>query len=319
MSEVVKRFIYMILFLPYILLTNCGDHYRKYEETRFMMGTYLKIVVYGEDEERLKKDVDEAFELAKRLDRKFSVFDGEISVINRNGGGKIDGDIKYLLKVSKEINRITQGHFDITVYPLLKLWGFTDENYRVPSEKEIERAIKNVDMKRLRIKDDLLSLNGAEIDLSSLSKGYIVDRVVEFLKERSIRTGLVDGGGDIRVWGRRKNKRFYRIGIKHPRESGIIEVIELNNESVATSGDYENYFIKEGIRYHHLIDARTGYPVRNFMSVTVVDTSACAADAWSTALFVSGNEGIEIAERYGIKSIFIYSEDGEIKIKKIGW
>ena len=307
-----KFFNFLFLFL---LIFSCSkENLYKNEDTKFVMGTYLRIVVYGDNKDDLKVKIDSSFILAQKLDKKFSVFDGSIALINKEGKGLIDHDFKLLINHSYEVYKITKGDFDITVFPLIKLWGFADNEPHLPDSTSIRDVLKKVDMKKVVIKGDSIFLNYTEIDLSSIAKGYIVDKVVEYLRNNGITTGLVDAGGDIRVWGSRRKKSFYKIGLKNPRGKGLIDTLRLKDISVATSGDYENYFLENGKRYCHLINANTGYPVDRFVSVTVFNEKAYIADMWATALFVSGEKAFEIVKRSNIRAIFVYKDAKSLKL-----
>lgn len=304
----------IIVFLLFLLFCNKPE---EYEETRLLLGTYVRIKVYKVDKEQVKKAVDKAFKEIARIDSLTSTFDeqSEVSRLNREGKGVLSPELKEMIEVSLSISEISKGAFDITLYPLENLWGFYNGDYRIPSPSEIEESLKKIDYHNLLLEGDSLFLNGTEIDLAGIAKGYAVDRAVEVLKREGVSTGLVDAGGDIRVFG---NKRGgFKIGLKHPRREGIFRVFTIKDEAIATSGDYEKFFIKDNQRFCHIIDPSSGYPANRCLSATIVCTNAITADALATALFVLGpKKGITLAQSLKKKVFFIYEEGG--KLKEIG-
>lgn len=286
-----------------------------YEETRLLLGTYVRIKVYKMEKERAKGVIDRAFKEIARIDSITSTFSQESEVfrLNRKGKGVVSSDLKRMIEKALYISEITDGAFDITVYPLEELWGFYTGRYRVPTDSEIRETLKSVNYKNVVVKgDSVYLLHHTRIDLAGIAKGYAVDRAVEVLKREGIDCGLVDAGGDIRVFGRKRGG--FRIGLKHPRKEGIFKVFKIKEGAIATSGDYEKFFIKRGKRYCHIIDPHTGYPAHRCVSATILTDKAMTADALATALFVLGpDRGERLADSLGKKALFIYEERGELK------
>jgi len=193
-----------------------------------------------------------------------------------------------LFKTAAEVNHSSSGSFDITVAPLSQLWGFQSGKHRVPASEEILLVLKRTGMKKIRINNGSLILNaGMELDWGGIAKGYGVDLAAQKLKDMGISKGFINAGGDLCCWGKNPEGKPWQVGIKHPREVGFVEVMPLSDKSAATTGDYQRYFIKKGIRYHHVFDPHTGYPSQGKQSVTVIGPETCLCDALSTALFVS--------------------------------
>ncbi|GAH67463.1 unnamed protein product, partial [marine sediment metagenome] len=237
-------------------------------------------------------------------------------------GEVVSAELAGLIDEALEVSAKSGGAFDPTVFPLLELWGFYDSTEcerKMPSEEEIEEVLALVDYRLVTIKGDTVRFDpermqgvllvlragspagyvvtGWGMDLGGIAKGYAVDRAVKVLREQGIERGIVDAGGDILCFGHKRNG--WSIGIRHPRSANpneTIGVIRVDSGAIATSGDYENYFEVEGIRYHHLIDPATGMPAREAISATVIAPTATQADAWATALFVLGEEGITLLE-----------------------
>jgi len=307
---IVGVLIVLVLFWRYSELSHSIT-----KVTAFLMDTLVTIEI--EDNVRLELVANEGIGIMQDLQNKFDVnaSSSDIAKINASSGTspvEVSGDTLELLKEAIRISRLTRGAFDITIGALTKEWGFTDGNYRVPSEKEIKDRLRLVDYNSIKIYDSKVELSkkGMFLDLGGIAKGYAVDKVYEFLKNKGVKRAIINAGGTIKTI-EREPKRVWKIGIKDPTGSkDIIGVLYLDSGwAVATSGDYERYFIKDGVRYHHLLDPKTGYPSRHCRSVTVVSKRAVEADALSTAIFVLGpREGLALAERLGLGVVIVDSE-----------
>lgn len=266
-----------------------------YGETRVLWNVPVTVSVWTSRADRARESVERCFLRIKESAARLNYYDprSEVARINRNSGirpVKVSAETFHLIEKALEISRMVGGAFDITVRPLYALWDFRKK--RVPTSQEITKAKERVgydlvvlDRKRRTV---FLRKKGMEIDLGGILKGFLADRCVEILREMGVSGGMVAVGGDIRVFGSRPGRDVWRIGIKDPRGSGVIAVLELREGAVSTSGDYERFFLKGGKRYHHIIDPRTGYPARGIWSATVVAKEGVLADALSTALFVLG-------------------------------
>ena len=224
-----------------------------------------------------------------------------------------------VLGTANEVSKLTGGAFDITVGPLVNLWGFgpQDSHGEVPGKDEIESALARTGYRNIELKQAPAAvrkqLPGLYIDLSSIAKGYAVDRIAGLLEQKGIENYLVEIGGELRGKGQNERGRSWRVGIERPSttDRAVYAVVEINEAGLATSGDYRNYFEQDGQRYSHTIDPVTGRPVTHRLaSVTVVTASAARADALATALMVLGPEdGYALAERKGIAAFFIVRAD----------
>jgi len=217
-----------------------------------------------------------------------------------------------LFKTAVEVNRNSFGSFDITVAPLSQLWGFKSGEYRVPSSEEILSILKRTGMKKIRInKGSLILTAGMELDWGGIAKGYGVDLATQKIKDLGISKGFINAGGDLCCWGKNPEGKPWQVGIKHPRKIGFVEIIPLSDKSAATSGDYQRYFIKKSIRYHHIFNPHTGYPSQGKQSVTVIGPETCLCDALSTALFVSKTPE-KILKKYPEYGAILINSKGEI-------
>lgn len=265
--------------------------------------------------------INEAFKEMERIEKVFSKFDekSEVSKINSLAGIKeinISPEVMKVIEDSLYYSRISEGSFDITVAPLVKIWGFGYKNNTIPDRSMIQEALKHVGRENILIDAEKPSIRfldkDTKIDLGGIAKGYAVDRVKEVLISKRINNALINLGGNIFGLGAPPGKKGWRIGIQCPRHKNkIIWIVNLRNRAVSTSGDYERFFIVNGKRYSHIISPVTGEPVQGVMSVTVVADSAEASDALSTAIFVMGEKKREdIIKSIKDIEVLVVKEDG---------
>lgn len=246
--------------------------------------------------------------------------ESEISRFNAAPAGEwfeVSEDFYLVLTAAMAISWQSQGAYDVTVGPLVNLWGFGPDGSveRAPDAAQVAAARERVGQDKLRVEGETLrvrKLTDLYLDFSSIAKGFAVDQIARWLSGEGVENYLVEVGGEMRVAGRSGRGDAWRIGIEAP-ETGRIDVartLRLGNDAVATSGDYRNYFEADGVRYSHTIDPRSGYPVAHeLVSVTVVHPSSMLADAWATALTVLGAEhALAVAEAEGLAVYFIERE-----------
>jgi len=281
--------------------------------TFFSLDTVVDVKYKGYNK-RVEQKIKNEF---KRIYNKFSpsVRSSVLNSINRGGKRKIDRETLYLIKESLLFYKKSNGIFDITVKPLLDLWGFESDKRRVPSKKEIKKALKFVSSKRILLTNNEINLpEGFKIDLGGIAKGYAVDRAAHIFKKAGINNFLINAGGDLIAEGVNDKGKPWVIGIQHPRSSGIIKVFSVKNKAVATSGDYQRYFIKNGIRYCHIISPFTGYPYRKWASMTVIADDCITADALSTAFFGMDIDTIEKTINKYFKNIRFYGINSNLQV-----
>jgi len=321
---------YLKLFIAIaILIAGCERGSPIVKKTQPLMGTWVSISVYEPDigPEKVREAIRKAFEAIEKIDSLMSAYDdqSEISRINRSGANKsleISPDTLAVLNKSAWINKISRGAFDITIQPLIELWGFYDGGgSAIPTNEEIEEVLAFVGQNKLIIDKEYgyisKSKKDIKIDLSGIAKGFAVDAAISMLMRDDVRNALVDAGGDIYCLGSGA-KNSWKVGIKHPRKNKIISTLELKNIAVATSGDYENFKTVNSQRFSHIIDPRTGYPVRNKpVSVTVLAPDCATADGLATALTVMGAEdGLALVERLDFtEAIFISQNNESLRIE----
>lgn len=282
----------------------------------FAMDTVMDFTACGKNAEAA---VDAAMAEVRRLDALLSAADpsSEVSRLNREGGGTVSGDTAAVLQTALETYAETAGLFDCTVYPLVRLWGFPTQEYRVPSEAELAEVLPLADSGRLAFDGKTLRMaEGQAIDFGGVGKGYAAARAMDIFRERGVRSGMVSLGGNVQVLGRKPDKSPWRIGVRNPVGDGYFAVLSLEDKAAVTSGGYERYFEAEGETYIHILDPRTGCPAESdLLSVTVVSEDGARADALSTALFLMGREGAAAfwKERGGFDMVLV-TEDQRVLI-----
>ena len=234
----------------------------------------------------------------RRLDALLSIGnpDSEISALNRAGSAALSEDSRAMVERALELHAQTGGRFDITILPLMELWGFTSGEHHVPTEAELTEALSRVGADRLTYQPDTGKLTldpGQSIDLGGIAKGYTSQRVMEIYRAAGVTSGLVSLGGNVQCLGARPDGTPWRIGIQDPwgAEGAMVAVVEVVDEAVITSGGYERYFVDEdtGITYQHILDPGTGMPANgDLASVTIVSPDGTLADGLSTALYIMG-------------------------------
>lgn len=287
------------IFLLVILLSGCHKNQALYKDTQVLMGTFVEVT--SPDQKAAKIVFDEF----KRIDNLLSKYrpDSEVSRLNKLGKLRVSPGTFYVIKKSKEFWEISDGAFDITAAVLVDLWGFTDKKYYLPKEDEIKKSLNLVGSDKIILndKDNMVEFktSGVKIDLGGIAKGYALDCTVKKLKENNINSCLINAGGQVFALGDKFGKPW-RIAIKGPRAQGMVDYLKLKDNSVSTSGDYEQYFIRNNKRYSHILDPKTGYPVNTGLeSVTVIAPCGLDADAISTAIFVLGKtRGEDLIKRF---------------------
>lgn len=291
------------------------------------MGTTYHISWVGQDAKlatNLQQQVDKRL---AAINKSMSTYDpeSELSLINRSkattdeqGWITLSADLTEVLAMSLELWQKSDGAFDITVGPLVNLWGFGPDARpeHTPEQASIVELKQKIGIQHLEldpVQRKLRLTSPQYLDLSGVAKGWAVDEIAHLVANVASQSFMVEIGGEIRAQGLKPNKQPWRIAIEKPEQllqQSSALIIELNGIGVATSGDYRNYFEEQGVRYSHTIDPSTGYPIKhNLASVTVIHPSTGFADAWATALTVSGPEkGLQLAEQYNLA---VYMQIGQ--------
>ncbi len=287
----------VLLFLLCIaMLTACqnSDENKKVSKDIFAMDTYMTVTAYGKNAENgVNKAVDEINRLETVLSAEKQ--ESDIYKLNETGSGTLSTDTKNIVSKALEINKTTNGAFDISIYPLMVKWGFITQKYNVPSKNEISKLLKDVDSSKIIFDEksgNIKLKENMKIDLGGIAKGYTSNRVMQIFKECGVKSGLVSLGGNVQALGTKTDGTAWQIAIENPdKSSDYIGVVSVKDKAVITSGGYERYFEKNGKTYHHILDPETGYPAESGVkSVTIVSDDGTLADALSTSLFVMGKE-----------------------------
>ncbi|MCX5693319.1 MAG: FAD:protein FMN transferase [Candidatus Omnitrophica bacterium] len=309
-----------IFYFLIFVLTGCGRD-SSVKETGILMDTFCEISCYGVSKDKAIAAIDAAFKEMERVEKVFNKFDedSEVSKINRLAGSEkviISKEFFNLTEESIYYSGISEGAFDITVAPLMEIWGFVRKHKVIPDKDAVENALKSVGYKNIALDPEELSIRflnkGVKVDFGGIAKGYAVDRAKDVLVSKGIKNGLVNLGGNIFALGSAPGRKSWKIGVQDPRNKGrLLRSFELTDRAISTSGNYERFFEIGGKRYSHIMNPLTGEPCQGIISVTVAADSAEKADALSTAIFVMGEEkGLNFARSIkGIK-VLILKEDG---------
>ncbi len=317
------RYIIIAALTAAILLSGCEKQRPAIHLTGATMGTQYSITIVQPDEieqENLKAEVSA---LLSAINAAMSTYDpnSELSLINQNSSMdwiEISEALYTVLQAAISVADASGGAFDVTVGPLVNLWGFGPNRGTgiVPDPSAIASAGERVGTNKFVIRDNPSALRKqhpeVSIDLSGIAKGYAVDILAGFLQEQGYEDFLIDIGGELRVAGLNRNGTAWRIGIENPTVGGreVGKTVALTNTGLASSGNYRNYFESEGVRYGHTIDPKTGAPTQHRLaSVTVLHPTAMLADAWATALMSLGfDEGLKVANDHDLAALFFAAE-----------
>jgi thiamine biosynthesis lipoprotein len=279
-----------------------GQEMLRLEKSADAMGSTYSIAVYGYDRLKMEAAVDAAFDEVRRLDDMLSNYkpESEWSEVNRNAAEKpvkVSRELFRLLSACLEYSRQGEGAFDITVGPLMKVWGFYKGSGHLPHRADVQAALTKVGYRHILLYPATQTVRfdrlGVEMDPGGIGKGYAVDRMVDVLKQNGVRVALVAGSGSsIYGLGAPPNEpQGWRTEIKDPWDaSKTLAVVYLKDMSMSTSGSYEKFFRAEGRIYAHIMDPRTGYPAQGTVSVSVVAARTIDSEAWAKPYFVNGRQ-----------------------------
>jgi thiamine biosynthesis lipoprotein len=270
------------------------------EQSAEAMGSAYSIATYGYDRQAMQTAVEAAFDEVRQLDSMLSNYkpDSEWSEVNREAARHpvhVSSELFQLLAACQEYSRQSEGAFDISVGPLMKVWGFYKGTGHLPHRAEVMAAMQNVGYQHMHLDAAAQTVSfdrpGVELDPGGIGKGYAVDRMIDVLKAKSVTTALVSGSGSS-IYGLGAppdEPRGWRIMIRDPKDErkSVAEVF-LHNESMSTSGSYEKFFRAEGHIYSHIMDPRTGYPAPGMLSVSILSPRTIDSEAWAKPFFING-------------------------------
>ncbi len=292
-----KRRIIAMLLICALALSGCSSNDTTPKETAeiFAMNTIMNLTVYGENATEVLVD---ARVLIQKYEQLFSVNieTSDVAKLNVAQGKPVQvAEETYdLLKQSIQLSEQTEGLFDVSIYPLVRAWGFTTESYRVPEEQEIQQILPCVDYRKIVLgEENTVTLpENMQIDLGAIAKGYLSQKLIELFKEKQVTAAVVSLGGNVQTYGKKPDGTAFQVGITDPKDGiSVYGGLEVGEKAVVTSGSYQRYFEQDGKTYHHIMDKRTGAPAESDLkSVTVITDRGEVADALATALFVMGKE-----------------------------
>ena len=315
-----KQFV-VLLFLVAALLQ--GGELLRIEDSLDAMGTTYTVVAYAEDQQQLEDGVGAAFTEARRLEAMLSNYrsQSEWSKVNREaakGAVQVSPELFNLLAACLEVSRQSVGTFDISVGPLMQVWGFYKGSGRLPSAAEVSGALQKVGYQNIVLDAQNRTVRflkaGVEIDPGGICKGYAVDQMTDKLKEHGIRSALISAGGSsIYALGAPPNDSGWTVKIRHPRKwLETVEELRLKDESLSTSGDYEKFFEAGGKIYSHIMDPRTGYPASGVLSVSVIAPRTMTSEFWTKPFFILGRDWAAGNRPKGLR-VFFCEDRAEVK------
>ncbi|MGI6027819.1 MAG: FAD:protein FMN transferase [Candidatus Heteroscillospira sp.] len=316
----------LLLLIPALLLCGCSalekepelDEYTSYV---YAMDTVMTLTAYSDSEDANSALADAAGAI-EALERRVSVTDEQSDIFRLNANSDapqtVSDDTAEILTRALELCRSTGGALDVSIYPVVREWGFTTGNYKVPDYNTLLELLKKVDYSNVSVDGNTVSLSpGMQIDLGSVTKGYVGDMAADILSEAGIRSAVLNLGGNVRVMGSNPNGESWRVGVQDPLDSSkYFGIISVTDKSVVTSGGYNRYFESGGKTYWHILDPHTGYPADNgVISATIVGEDGLMCDGLSTAAFVMGvNEAFDYWRQNGGFDMLLMTKYGHIYI-----
>ncbi|MGL4629210.1 FAD:protein FMN transferase [Cetobacterium sp.] len=283
-----------LLFLLFLLLLGCEKKVERVDEEKFAFGTFFKVTIFSNNAKDAKGKIGLAFKEIERIDEKYNskVKGSLVDNLNKTKKEIFDEEGVYLLKEVKKTYELSEKKYDITMEPLMMVWGFSEEvevRTVLPGEEELKKASENVDFSKVEIENNIVSIKNSDmkIDTGSFLKGYAVKKAAEKLRENGVTNGFISAISSIEAIGTKGDGTPWKIGIQNPdNPSEILGIVELNNQSMGVSGNYQTYVEIDGKRYHHILDKETNYPVQDKKMVVVVNKNSFEADMYSTAFFL---------------------------------
>ncbi|KLU75884.1 thiamine biosynthesis protein ApbE [Clostridium botulinum] len=307
-------------------LGGCGKREAKqYTKTFIALGTAINFNIFSNNEKEAQLALEEGIKKIKEIENKMSVNikQSEISTLNTNGQSKVSDETFYVIKNGLKYSKLAKGKFDITVEPLVRIWGIGTEHARIPNNSEISNAKKLINYNNVSLdeKNNKVTLGKSQqMDLGAIAKGYTADEVKKVFLKHNIKSGTINLGGNVMTIGNKVDGSEWKIGMQNPfgTRDDCMGIVYGKNLSVVTSGNYERYFEKDGVRYHHILDIDTGYPSKSeVISATIISENGIDGDALSTTVYILGVEkGLELIEELkGIDAILI-TKDRKVYVTK---
>jgi len=319
--NITSLILFAMLSLPFLSSCSGTSSAALHKSSRLLLGTLVEVSIPG-NPEKAASAAQAVFDEIKRIEDLTSFHKpSALTAINDAAGAgpvKADAELLGLIATSMRTAEKTGGAFDPTVGALSRLWSFSAGEPRLPERSEIDDALTRVGWNRVRVDPPAqtigLSKKGMALDLGGIAKGYALDRAREVLKEHGIADALVNAGGDVLVMGEKEPGKPWRVGVQDPRNPReVVAVVAVKDRIILTSGDYERFFDKDGKRYHHILDPKTGYPAEGVQSVTSVATSGVQAEPLGATVFVKGIEdGLKYVQSLGDVEALVIDGHGSV-------
>ena len=311
-----RKLFCLILLIALLMQFGCRVQTEAHSATGFACDTIVTITAYAPQE-----TVDAAMQVCRDYEAVLSktIEGSDVWRLNHADGApvEVNPETAELLRLAITIGEQSGGTFDVTIAPASALWDFTADAPTLPDPDALKNAVSRVDYRNIAIEGNTVTLkNGAGIDLGGIAKGYIADRVAAYLREAGVASACINMGGNIVTIGTKPDGSAWTIGVRDPNGTPeqSEEVLSLTDAAAVTSGNYERFFELDGVRYHHLLDPKTGMPVQNGVaSVTIIGTQSALCDALSTACFVLGEQGSRsLLSRYDVRAVFLLTDGKRI-------
>jgi len=316
-----QKFAILLLFSALVCIFSSCEKFvdSQVSEETFLLDTIIKITIYeGGSEE----DIKECFALCRKYEKMFSrtIENSEISQINSRKISQVSDETTELIKLALDCAELTEGAVDITIEPVSALWDFKSKPPALPNSEKIAEAVKHVGYEKVIQNGNTITFSDkyTRLDLGAIAKGYIADKLKEYLVSAGVTSAIINLGGNIQCIGQKSGKEKFGIGIQYPFKNESIAIAQIADMSMVTSGIYERYFKIDDIIYHHLLNPQTGLPVENnLLSVTIFCENSAIADALSTACFVLGYEkGFELIDDLDYVHAAFITADNEVHLTR---
>ncbi|MFA7572870.1 MAG: FAD:protein FMN transferase [Lutispora sp.] len=326
------RFIKIILLFSFIVsfLVGCSPKEQiqgPLTKSNYMLGTLIEITLYDNKDVKI---IDEAFDRIKEIENKMTINSenpSQITRLNDASGShevEVSEDTFYVLEKGKYYSQLSQGEFDITIGPLVKLWNIGTQYAAIPEPMVLAETLKLVDYNKLSLNEQRhtakLEASGMKVDLGAIAKGYAADEVASILRNHGVKHAIINLGGNILAVGGNVNGNPWKIGVQNPfnPRGDYLGIVQIDNKSVVTSGIYERYFEQDGKRYHHILEPRTGYPGDNGLAgVSIITDKSIDGDGLSTSIFLLGlDKGMKLIEGLDNTEALFITTDKKIYMTK---
>lgn len=298
-----------VLLAALLALAGCGQR-QPVRADGFLLNTYVSVTLYDGD----RDDAQGALDLCRDYEKLFSRTDPDSQLyrLNRREISGVDPELAAVIRLGLDYSRLSGGALDVTMGSVTELWDFSAQEPSLPGREDVARALAHVGWEKVTVEGDAVIFSDPEtrLDLGAVAKGYIADRMADYLRGRGVSSAILDLGGNLYCLGTKPSGKPFQVGVQYPYQdrSQVLGTLPVSDQSVVTSGVYERRIQVEGRSYHHILDAATGWPVENgLVSVTILSPSSADGDALSTACFALGlEEGMALAESLeGVEALFV--------------